>query len=170
MEVVAVDPADFPESLKPVASCFFNGGSENWRAEAKSKDSGAFALLLKVTDIPRRINGHWIYRQSGTTHMVWIKPSCFADMPADIATYAELNPDFPQQSTSNQFFDEAQWESYRRLGFEMGRRLFPNRNAFADFLPTIYRKGNVKPAPAKPRTDRAKPEPKKVKESGVGDT
>ena len=26
------------------------------------------------------------------------------------------HPDFPHQSTADQFFDEAQWESYRKLG------------------------------------------------------
>ncbi|MBI3694113.1 MAG: hypothetical protein HY238_04645, partial [Acidobacteria bacterium] len=32
------------------------------------------------------------------------------------ARYAAEHPDFPQQPTSDQFFDEAQFESYRRLG------------------------------------------------------
>ena len=40
-------------------------------------------------------------------------------MAADVAAYARSNPAFPQQSTSDQFFDEAQWESYRKLGFQM---------------------------------------------------
>jgi len=63
-----------------------------------------------------------------------------ADLPADLATYAELHPDYPQQSTANQFFDEAQWESYRRLGFEMGSRLFADEETLAEYLPIIFRK------------------------------
>jgi len=35
---------------------------------------------------------------------------------AHIMTYHRANADFPQQSTADQFFDEAHWESYRRLG------------------------------------------------------
>lgn len=36
--------------------------------------------------------------------------------PADVLNYASLNPTFPQQTTADQFFDESQFESYRRLG------------------------------------------------------
>jgi len=141
MEVRIAEPGQFPASLKPVADCFFNGKPGDWRAAAKQTGSEAFALLLKATDIPRRVDGgRWKSRKSGTSYIVWIKPRCFDGLPADIATYAELNPDFPQQSTSNQFFGEAQWESYRRLGFEMGRLLAPDRAALADFLPVIFLK------------------------------
>jgi hypothetical protein len=45
-------------------------------------------------------------------------------MPADVAGYASAMKPFPQQPTGDQFFDEAQWESYRRLGeFSMARLL-----------------------------------------------
>ena len=33
--------------------------------------------------------------------------------------YAAANADFPHQSTSDQFFSESQFESYRALGFEI---------------------------------------------------
>ncbi|WP_218509456.1 patatin-like phospholipase family protein [Variovorax sp. dw_308] len=36
--------------------------------------------------------------------------------PVDVLNYARLNPPFPQQTTADQFFDESQFESYRRLG------------------------------------------------------
>lgn len=48
--------------------------------------------------------------------VVFLKPSLTDDMPVDIMNYHRANADFPQQSTADQFFDEAQWESYRRLG------------------------------------------------------
>jgi hypothetical protein len=41
----------------------------------------------------------------------------------DVRNYALSNEDFPQQSTIDQFFDEAQFESYRRLGYLIGREL-----------------------------------------------
>jgi hypothetical protein len=31
--------------------------------------------------------------------------------------YKGANPDFPDDSTVNQFFDEARFEAYRQLGF-----------------------------------------------------
>jgi hypothetical protein len=41
----------------------------------------------------------------------------------DVRNYALANDDFPQQSTVDQFFDEAQFESYRRLGYLIGSEL-----------------------------------------------
>jgi len=34
----------------------------------------------------------------------------------DVLQYGYLYPDFPQQPTADQWYDEAQFESYRRLG------------------------------------------------------
>ena len=36
--------------------------------------------------------------------------------PADVKQYAALELEFPHQPTLDQFFDESQFESYRRLG------------------------------------------------------
>jgi hypothetical protein len=36
-----------------------------------------------------------------------------------VRNYATANPDFPHQSTGDQFFSESQYESYRSLGFEI---------------------------------------------------
>ncbi|MBX3684442.1 MAG: hypothetical protein KF731_17610, partial [Thauera sp.] len=38
----------------------------------------------------------------------------------DLINFAASNPAFPQQTTADQFFDEAQWESYYQLGFNLG--------------------------------------------------
>ena len=37
--------------------------------------------------------------------------------------FAERHPSFPQQTTGDQFFDEAQFEAYRQLGEALGVRL-----------------------------------------------
>ncbi|WDF62282.1 patatin-like phospholipase family protein [Flavobacterium sp. KACC 22763] len=49
--------------------------------------------------------------------LIYIKTVVTGEEPADIREYALANPDFPQQSTGDQFFDEAQFESYRKLGY-----------------------------------------------------
>ncbi len=49
-----------------------------------------------------------------------IKPTLTGDEPLDVLQYAASHPSFPQEPTSDQFFDEAQWESYRRLGEHIG--------------------------------------------------
>ena len=49
--------------------------------------------------------------------LIYIKPSLNAQLPQDVLAYARLAEAFPHQSTLDQFFDEAQFESYRALGF-----------------------------------------------------
>jgi hypothetical protein len=48
--------------------------------------------------------------------LVYMKPTLSGDEPADILNYARSHPAFPHEPTSNQFFTEAQFESYRMLG------------------------------------------------------
>jgi hypothetical protein len=55
--------------------------------------------------------------------LVVIKPNVTRHMPVDLANYKRENPAFPQQSTADQFFSEAQWESYFRLGAFLGAEL-----------------------------------------------
>ena len=56
--------------------------------------------------------------------MVILKPACSGDEPPDVIDYRRTHPCFPQEPTSDQFFDEAQWESYRRLGDHVASRVF----------------------------------------------
>lgn len=55
-----------------------------------------------------------------------VKPRITCDMPLDIAGYADREDTFPQQSTSNQFFSEDQWESYCELGVLLGTPIDPS--------------------------------------------
>jgi hypothetical protein len=48
--------------------------------------------------------------------IVYIKPACYGDEPRDIYEYCKRNKAFPHESTSDQFFSEPQFESYRMLG------------------------------------------------------
>jgi hypothetical protein len=48
--------------------------------------------------------------------IIYIKPACYGDEPRDIYEYFKTNPTFPHESTSDQFFSESQFESYRMLG------------------------------------------------------
>ena len=48
--------------------------------------------------------------------LLYFKPTLTGDEPCDIAQYRTRNKDFPHETTGDQFYDEAQWESYRRLG------------------------------------------------------
>ena len=63
----------------------------------------------------------------------WTNPSPHAVSDASVgaqstAHAAAVSPvshaPFPQQPTADQFFDEAQWESYRKLGRTVTQRVF----------------------------------------------
>ena len=49
-----------------------------------------------------------------------VKPTLTAALETDIHRYSQQHTDFPQQTTADQWFDEAQFESYRRLGEKSG--------------------------------------------------
>jgi hypothetical protein len=59
--------------------------------------------------------------------MILIKPNLTSGLPDDVFNYARDNPKFPQQSTVDQFYDEAQWESYFALGQRLGQPLTRKR-------------------------------------------
>lgn len=48
--------------------------------------------------------------------LIYIKPAIYGDEPRDVLHYAKAHPDFPHESTTDQFFSESQFESYRKLG------------------------------------------------------
>jgi hypothetical protein len=79
--------------------------------------------------------------------LLYLKPALVGDEPADVQHYQSRHPDFPHESTSDQFFDEAQWESYRRLGLHIAEKVLgPAGEGFALFLDPMPDSGV--PAPA----------------------
>ena len=48
--------------------------------------------------------------------ILYFKPTLTGDEPPDVVQYQTRNRAFPHESTGDQFYDQAQWESYRRLG------------------------------------------------------
>jgi len=53
--------------------------------------------------------------------ILYLKSSLTGNEPADVIEYQSRNPEFPHQSTGDQFFSESQFESYRRLGLHVLR-------------------------------------------------
>lgn len=77
---------------------------------------------LKATDSTRATQ----HAVVGTVHydrqfdkgiLVYFKPTLVGEEPPDVLQYHTRNTAFPHEGTIDQFYDEAQWESYRRLGF-----------------------------------------------------
>jgi hypothetical protein len=83
------------------------------------------ALLLNVS---RRVTNEHTHpkevRLERISRILVLKPRLIASLPPDVLNYASANPDFPNQTTADQFFDEAQFESYRQLGLSIGQRVF----------------------------------------------
>jgi hypothetical protein len=53
--------------------------------------------------------------------LLYIKPAIVGDENADVINYRKAHPDYPHQSTADQWFDEAQFESYRALGYHIAK-------------------------------------------------
>ncbi len=60
-------------------------------------------------------------RPEGT--LLVVKPNLHDALDLDLLAYARNHPNFPHDATGDQSFDEAQWESYHRLGEDFGRVL-----------------------------------------------
>jgi hypothetical protein len=72
--------------------------------------------------------GSVLYQEDGSSRkpgiVVYIKSSLTGDEPADVLNYKKEDPCFPHDSTSNQWFTESQFESYRRLGHHVAMVTF----------------------------------------------
>jgi Patatin-like phospholipase len=101
-----IDPATLPHDAIGAAPLALFG-----TPDSVMPDPGAQHLLLA------RVR----YRSGNTGALLVVKPRQPADSPLDIAGYANRDSHFPQQGTADQFFDEAQWESYCQLGELLGQ-------------------------------------------------
>ncbi|HUL94304.1 MAG TPA: patatin-like phospholipase family protein [Burkholderiales bacterium] len=68
-------------------------------AKANQKDANAYGMLIYMT----------------TTF--------FRGLSADLYGYRNAHPSFPDEPTSDQFFDEKQFEAYRELGYQTARAM-----------------------------------------------
>jgi hypothetical protein len=93
----------------------------------------AFLLLARIT-----------YSDGKTGCLLIVKPRVSStaqlQMSFDMIGYADRHPEFPQESTRDQFFDEAQWESYHGLGLTLSSVL---QSDLLDALPQWAAQGQV---------------------------
>jgi hypothetical protein len=89
-------------------------------ATLSSADSSACLALARI---------HYADGERGL--LLVVKPNLCDALPVDLLNFAADNPSFPQQTTGDQFFDEAQWESYYQLGRLLADGLTP---AFIEWL------------------------------------
>ncbi len=52
-------------------------------------------------------------------YLIYIKSTLVDDLNLKLLGYKSLNPNYPDESTADQFFDPEQFDSYRELGYEL---------------------------------------------------
>lgn len=73
---------------------------------------------------------------------IYVKSTLVKELSEDIYGYRRKNNRFPDQTTTDQFFDEQQFEAYRELGYSIGMLLFghePLDEEKLQSLPAILR-------------------------------
>lgn len=58
------------------------------------------------------------YASGKTGTLVFVKTLLTAKSSAQVKTFANIDPNFPNDSTANQFYDEQHFDAYRTLGYE----------------------------------------------------
>jgi hypothetical protein len=106
-----LDVIGSPEDFPPLSGC---DPSEDCPPSIPPAVAKRHALLARIH-----------YLDTNTfSWLLMITPSLMGDESMDVVQYQRTHPLFPQEPTSDQYFDEAQWESYRKLGEHVGTELF----------------------------------------------
>lgn len=63
-------------------------------------------------------------RPNQTSYLIYMKNSLTGDEQEAVLNYKVACPDFPHETTADQFFDDAQFESYRALGVHITKATF----------------------------------------------
>ncbi len=112
-EIVAWSAADF--ATLPVQIQPYVGTLDDLKPDSSSPKHAALFWV------------NYPLRPDGTVQrsvVLYLKASITGDETYDVAHYHATRPDFPHESTGDQFFEEAQWESYRKLGQHLAFPLF----------------------------------------------
>ena len=83
------------------------------------KRSVTWPKKLKIARAPYVV-GAIRYADGGRGSLIYIKATLIDGLPPEVLGYAAANPEFPHQTTADQFFDEEQFEAYRQLGYQQG--------------------------------------------------
>jgi len=78
--------------------------------------------------------GNITYNDGSSGHLVYMKTTLIADLPADIYGYKMKHDDYPDESTGDQMFDEKQFEAYRELGYQICKNMLNSRSSITKRL------------------------------------
>lgn len=98
-------------------------GTPRQIAQTARTPDGPCAVMLDVVGTTRSA-ARGVPDGALFSRIVLLKPVIISHVGADVDQYKVTHPSFPQETTVDQFFDEAQWESYRQLGLQVAQRVF----------------------------------------------
>jgi hypothetical protein len=102
------------EKVRPWVGALEQLGRRGWRDPAPPQTAHAALARIRYTE------------PAGEGFLLVLKPTLCGGEPQDVRSYGAAHDSFPQESITDQFFDDAQWEAYRRLGEHIGACLFGN--------------------------------------------
>ena len=71
------------------------------------------------------VRGTITYPSGASSKVIYVTTALTSEgLPEDIHGYKRVDKAFPDDSTANQFYDEAQFEAYRELGYRIGESVF----------------------------------------------
>jgi hypothetical protein len=117
----------------------------------KTKFATAHGVVGKIRYPGPDNEGNWGW-------LLYIKPTLTKNLPRDILAYSDTHAPFPYQTTADQWFDESQFESYRKLGQVSFESILEAAKAKTSPLPVSY-PGSIRDLidPLKPVTSQAPP-------------
>jgi len=90
------------------------------RPDAQGQSRRHFALgRILYPEAP----GHPVRPEAFGGELLYLKLSITGNEPEHLRAYRRVEPQFPHQSTGDQFYDETQFEAYRALGEKVGNDL-----------------------------------------------
>ncbi|HEY8019958.1 MAG TPA: hypothetical protein VIH93_02590, partial [Thermoanaerobaculia bacterium] len=93
--------------------------------------------------------------------LIYVKASLNGSESVDVYNYAKAHPTFPHESTANQLYTEAQFESYRELGSHAVETLcagLEEGDGLAE-LAALLRQAQGEPPPCQPEASKGRPSP-----------
>jgi len=94
--------------------------------DTRLKNSSQLAGFAKAGDLPffLRAIGDIAYANGDTGILVYLKAAMTGHEDTSVRQYKSSHPEFPHESTGDQFYGEDQFESYRHLGRDIGHEVF----------------------------------------------
>jgi hypothetical protein len=106
-------------------------------------DFGTEIVINDVNNIRLKTESNWsgsrfafgrVNYVDGTAGvLIYLKASMSGSEDTAIRQYMDSHPEFPHESTSDQFYGEDQFDSYRRLGREVAESAFEQFSSMTDF-------------------------------------